>query len=151
MQLQPGDPAPDFTAETDGGNCLRLSDLRGKKVVLYFYPRDNTAGCSAEAREFRDARNGFADKNALVLGVSPDSVRSHDRFKAKHGLPFTLVSDPRHEISESYGAWREKRLFGKRYLGVVRSTFVIDEQGIVQEVYDNVRVEGHVAAVLERL
>lgn len=120
-------------------------------MVLYFYPKDGTSGCTAEACAFRDARPNFTARNAVILGVSPDSVKSHDRFKAKHGLPFRLVSDPDHLIAESYGAWREKRLYGRRYMGVVRSTFVIDEEGTIQAVFDNVRVRGHVATVLESL
>ena len=146
-----GDLAPDFEAGTDGGGSVRLSDFRGKKVVLYFYPKDGTSGCTAEACAFRDARSEFEARNAVILGVSPDSVKAHDRFKARHDLPFALVSDPDHAITESYGAWREKSLYGKRYMGVVRSTFVIDEEGTIQAVFDNVRVRGHVANVLETL
>lgn len=146
-----GDLAPDFEAGTDGGGSVRLSDFRGKKVVLYFYPKDGTSGCTAEACAFRDARSEFEARNAVILGVSPDSVKAHDRFKARHDLPFDLVSDPDHAITESYGAWREKSLYGKRYMGVVRSTFVIDEEGSIQAVFDNVRVRGHVANVLETL
>ena len=146
-----GDLAPDFEAGTDGGGSVRLSDFRGKKVVLYFYPKDGTSGCTAEACAFRDARSEFEARNAVILGVSPDSVKAHDRFKARHDLPFDLVSDPDHAITESYGAWREKSLYGNRYMGVVRSTFVIDEEGTIQAVFDNVRVRGHVANVLETL
>ncbi len=119
--------------------------------MLYFYPKDGTSGCTAEACAFRDARSEFEARNAVILGVSPDSVKAHDRFKARHDLPFDLVSDPDHAITESYGAWREKSLYGKRYMGVVRSTFVIDEEGTIQAVFDNVRVRGHVANVLETL
>ena len=146
-----GDIAPDFEAKTDGGGTIRLSDFRGKKVVLYFYPKDGTSGCTTEACAFRDARAHFEARNAVILGVSPDSVRSHDRFKAKHGLRFLLASDPDHAITESYGAWREKSLYGKRYMGVVRSTFVIDENGMIQTVFDKVRVRGHVSSILESL
>lgn len=146
-----GDTAPDFTAETDGGGTVRLSDLRGRKVVLYFYPRDNTSGCTAEACAFRDAEADFAARNAVILGVSPDSVASHDRFKAKHGLPFRLVSDSGNAIAEAYGSWREKSMYGRRYMGVVRSTFVIDEQGRVEAAFDRVRVKGHAEKVLAKL
>ena len=146
-----GDIAPDFEAGTDGGGSIRLSDFRGKKVVLYFYPKDGTPGCTTEACAFRDARPDFEARNAVILGVSPDSVKSHNRFKAKHGLPFLLVSDPDHAITESYGVWRQKSLYGKRYMGVVRSTFVIDEEGTIRAVFDNVRVRGHVSNVLESL
>lgn len=149
--LQPGDPAPDFHAETDGGGSVRLSDLRGKKVVLYFYPKDSTPGCTIEACGFRDAESDFAAKNAVILGVSADSVRSHDRFKAKHRLPFPLISDSDHAIAEAYGAWRQKSLFGKKYMGIVRSTFVIDEEGRIAAAHDKVKVPGHVQAVLAAL
>ena len=149
--LSPGDPAPDFTAETDGGGAIQLSELRGRKVVLYFYPRDNTAGCTLEACEFRDTLQGFAAKNAVVLGVSADSVKSHDRFKAKHDLTFPLISDADHKIAEAYGTWREKSLYGRTYMGVVRSTFVIDEQGKVVAVYDKVKPRGHAQALLAKL
>lgn len=149
--LKVGDPAPDFTVETDGGGTLRLADLRGQRVVLYFYPRDNTPGCTTEACDFRDAAPRFAAKNAVILGVSTDSVQSHDRFKAKHELPFPLLSDGNREISEAYGTWREKSLYGRKFMGMVRSTFVIDEHGMIAAVYDKVRVKGHVAALLDKL
>lgn len=149
--LKVGDPAPDFAVETDGGGTLRLADLRGQRVVLYFYPRDNTPGCTTEACDFRDAMPQFSEKNAVILGVSTDSVQSHDRFKAKHGLPFPLLSDSNRGIAEAYGTWREKSLYGKKFMGMVRSTFVIDEQGIIAAVYDKVRVKGHVEALLYTL
>lgn len=149
--LQVGDPAPDFTVKTDGGGTLRLADLRGQQVVLYFYPRDNTPGCTTEACDFRDAAARFADKNAVILGVSTDTVQSHDRFKAKHELPFPLLSDSDREIAAAYGTWREKSLYGKKFMGMVRSTFVIDEQGIIAAVYNKVRVKGHVEALLDAL
>ncbi len=147
--LENGAKAPDFTAETDGGATVRLEDFRGKKVVLYFYPKDNTPGCTTEACDFRDSAGAFSGKNTVVLGVSPDSVRSHDKFKAKFELPFTLISDPDHLIAEAYGVWREKSLYGRKYMGIVRSTFLIDEQGAVAEVWDKVKVKQHVAAVLD--
>ena len=149
--LSPGDLAPDFSAATDGSGTVRLSELRGRKVVLYFYPRDSTPGCTLEACAFRDAEPDLDARNAVVLGVSTDSVGSHDRFKARHGLPFRLVSDPDRTICEAYGAWREKTLFGKRYMGIVRSTVVIGEDGRIEAVYDKVKVRGHVQAVLEAL
>ena len=149
--LSPGDPAPDFTAETDGGGSIQLSELRGRKVVLYFYPRDNTSGCTLEACEFRDTSQGFVAKNTVVLGVSADSVKSHDRFKAKYDLRFPLISDADHKIAEAYGTWREKSLYGRTYMGVVRSTFVIDEQGKVVAVYDKVKPRGHAQAILAKL
>jgi len=143
-----GDAAPDFTAQTDRGETLTLSSLKGKKVVLYFYPKDNTPGCTQEACDFRDHAPAFADKNTVVLGVSTDSVKSHQGFKSKFSLPFTLVADPDREIVQKYGVWREKKNYGKAYMGVVRSTFVIDEQGKIAKIYDNVRVKGHAEAVL---
>lgn len=146
--LKTGDKAPDFTAETDGGETVRLKDFRGKKVVLYFYPKDNTPGCTTEACEFRDNSKELDARNAVVLGVSPDSVKSHDKFKAKFELPFPLVSDPEHEIAEAYGVWQEKSMYGKKYMGIVRSTFLIDEKGVVQEVWEKVKVKGHVAEVV---
>ncbi len=149
--LKVGDPAPDFTAETDGGGTIALKDLRGKNVVLYFYPKDNTPGCTLEACAFRDAEPEFSAKGAVVLGVSPDSVKSHDKFKARFTLPFRLISDPDHVLAEAYGAWREKSLFGRKYMGIVRSTFVIDAEGKVAEVYDKVKVKGHAAALLANL
>ena len=149
--LAAGDPAPDFTAEADGGHTVRLADLRGKKVILYFYPKDSTPGCTTEACDFRDSESRFAAKNAVILGVSCDSLKSHERFKAKHGLPFALLSDGDHAIAEAYGTWREKSLYGKRYMGSVRSTFVIDEHGVIQAVYDRVKVRGHVDAVAASL
>ncbi len=149
--LAKGAKAPDFTAERDGGNSVRLSDLRGRRVVLYFYPKDNTPGCTTEACSFRDRQVDFETRSVVILGVSPDSVASHERFKAKYGIPFQLVSDPDHSIAEAYGVWREKSMFGKRYMGIVRSTFVIDEQGMIESVFDNVKVPGHVDSVLASL
>ena len=149
--LNVGDIAPDFEAKTDGDASVRLSDLRGKKVILYFYPRDSTPGCTVEACAFRDAASEFKAKDAVILGVSADSVKSHDRFKARHSLSFPLVSDGDHSISEAYGVWREKRMFGRKYMGIVRATYVIDEEGRIRAAYDKVKVRGHVAAVLSAL
>jgi len=146
--LQPGDVAPDFTAETDAGERITLSALRGKKVVLYFYPKDNTTGCTQEACDFRDHEALFSEKNAVILGVSTDTQKSHAGFKRKHNLPFTLIADPNKEIVQQYGVYREKTLYGRMSLGTVRSTFVIDEQGRIEKVYDGVRVKGHAEAVL---
>lgn len=151
MKLHVGDNAPDFEAVIDGGSVIRLSDYRGKKVVLYFYPKDSTPGCMFEACSFRDATAQFAEKNAVILGISPDGTESHERFKARHELPFRLVSDPDHAIAKSYGAWRKKSLLGIGFMWLVRSTFVINEQGRIDAIYDNVKVSGHVAQVLENL
>ena len=146
--LEAGDKAPDFTAETDGGGTVKLKDYRGKKVVLYFYPKDNTPGCTTEACDFRDASAAFAGKDTVVLGVSPDSVKSHDKFKEKFELGFPLLSDPEHAIAEAYGVWQEKSMYGRKYMGIVRSTFLIDEKGKIAEVWSKVKVKGHVEDVL---
>ncbi len=140
--------APDFTAETDSGEQNTLSSLRGEKVVLYFYPKDNTSGCTREACDFRDNLEAFTSKDAVILGVSPDSVKSHQNFKAKHELPFLLVADPEKEIVAKYGVFVEKQNYGRTYMGVVRTTFLIDEAGKIEKVYNKVKVAGHVEAVL---
>lgn len=144
-------PAPDFEALDDQGRPFRLSQLRGHWVVLYFYPKDNTPGCTREACAFRDTYESFARCGAVVVGISPDSVRSHQRFKERHGLPFLLLSDPGGRIAQLYGVWQERQLAGHRFLGVVRSTFVIDPEGIVRAVFPQVRVDGHAEEVLQRL
>lgn len=126
-----GDSAPDFTALTDQGERLTLSDLRGKRVILYFYPKDDTAGCTTQACGFRDQYPVIAEKNAVVLGVSPDNVKSHQKFKTKYNLPFTLLVDEDHALANAYGVWGEKSMYGKKYMGIIRSHFVIDEQGTV--------------------
>ena len=146
-----GATAPDFTAPTDGGGTVRLKDLRGKKVVLYFYPKDNTPGCTTESCDFRDAQAKFEAKDAVILGVSPDSVKSHDKFKERFDLPFTLISDEDHKIAEAYGVWQEKSMYGRKYMGIQRSTFVIDEKGKIAAIYDKVKVTGHVADVLGKV
>jgi peroxiredoxin Q/BCP len=139
--------APDFTVATDAGTQLRLSSLRGRNVVLYFYPKDDTPGCTVEACELRDAFPRFSKTNAVILGVSPDSVASHQKFKRKFELPFTLLADTDHAIAEAYGVWVEKSMYGKKYMGVQRATFVIDKQGSVAKVYPKVKPEGHAAEV----
>ncbi len=149
--LKEGDLAPDFTLTSDTGEEITLSSFRGRKVVLYFYPRDNTPGCTAEACSFRDGYTQFLMKGAAVIGVSPDSSASHEKFRAKLGLPFHLLSDPEHKVLAAYGAWGEKTLYGKRVLGVIRSTYVIDEQGVIVKVFPRVRVEGHAQEVLKYL
>ena len=149
--LRAGDKAPDFAGTNDQGEKVALRDFRGKKVVLYFYPRDNTPGCTREACDFRESMSRLTEKGAVVLGVSPDSVSSHRKFKARFSLPFSLLSDPDHRIAEAYGAWQEKSMYGRKYMGIVRSTFVIDESGAIAEVCGKVRVKGHVDAVVESL
>ena len=143
-----GETAPDFTATTDSGEEITLSSLRGKKVVLYFYPKDNTSGCTKEACDFRDSLASFTSKDAVVLGVSTDSVKSHQNFKAKYELPLTLVADPEKEIVAKYGVFVEKKNYGRTYMGVVRTTYLIDEAGTIEKIYNKVKVAGHVEAVL---
>jgi peroxiredoxin Q/BCP len=146
--IEPGSKAPDFTLLTHDGTKLKLSSLRGEPVVLYFYPKDDTPGCTREACGFRDARAALAKAGAVVLGVSPDLPPSHEKFRAKYRLPFTLLSDPDHAVAEKYGAWREKTLYGKKSLGIVRSTYIIDATGKVARVFKAVRPDGHADKVL---
>jgi len=145
--VQEQEQAPDFTVKTDEGKELRLSALRGKPVVLYFYPKDDTPGCTIEACELRDAFPRFRKSDAVILGVSPDDVASHQKFKRKFDLPFTLLADTDHKIAESYGVWTEKSMYGKTYWGVQRATFVIDAKGKVAKVFPKVKPEGHAAEV----
>jgi thioredoxin-dependent peroxiredoxin len=149
--IEEGKPAPDFELPTDSGEALRLSSLRGAPVVLYFYPKDDTPGCTAQACGIRDAWGAFAAAGAVVLGVSPDGVASHTRFKASHGLPFTLLADTEHTVAESYGVWVEKSRYGRTYMGVARSTFVIDADGNVAKVMANVQPATHADEVLAAL
>lgn len=151
MELNIGDPAPDFTANTNGEGELTLNDLKSKWVVLYFYPKDNTSGCTKEACAFRDNMDAIAGRGAEVVGVSPDSVKSHDNFIKKHELNFRLVSDPEKEICQKYGCWVEKKMYGRTYMGVQRSTFIIDPEGIIRKIYPKVKVAGHVEKVIEDL
>jgi peroxiredoxin Q/BCP len=144
-----GDKAPNFSAPTDNGGELKLSQLRGRKVILYFYPKDSTPGCTTEACGFRDALADFSNIDAEIVGVSRDSVKRHNNFKAKYDLPFALVSDEDGKICEAYGVWVEKMNYGRKYMGIERSTFLIDEKGKIAQVWRKVRVKGHVDAVLE--
>ena len=146
-----GQPAPDFELENDAGETVTLSALRGKPVVLYFYPKDDTPGCTTEACEFRDAYDRFREQGVEILGVSPDTEASHQKFKTKYELPFTLLADPDHQTAEAYGVWREKRNYGKTYMGVERSTFVIDADGQVAKVMRRVKPDTHAADVLAAL
>jgi thioredoxin-dependent peroxiredoxin len=136
--LKVGDPAPDFTAVTDTGATVKLSDFRGKRVVLYFYPKDDTPGCTTQSCGFRDNYPVIEEKNAVVLGVSPDGVKSHQKFKTKFDLPFTLLVDEDHAIAEAYGVWGEKTNYGKTYMGIIRSHYVIDEHGKIADAQVNV-------------
>jgi peroxiredoxin Q/BCP len=149
MSVDAGTTAPDFTMPTDGGGSVTLSALRGKPVVLYFYPKDDTSGCTAQACGFRDQLPDFQDVDATVIGVSKDAVASHDKFKAKYALPFTLASDKETGVAEAYGVWVEKSMYGRKYMGMERSTFLIDKDGVVQKVWRKVKVPGHVQQVLE--
>ena len=144
-----GDKAPNFSAPTDNGGELKLSQLRGRKVILYFYPKDSTPGCTTEACGFRDALPDFSKIDAEIVGVSRDSVKRHNNFKAKYDLPFALVSDEDGNICEAYGVWVEKMNYGRKYMGIERSTFLIDEKGKIAQVWRKVRVKGRVDAVLE--
>jgi len=143
-----GSPAPDFTAIAHDGSQVKLSALKGSPVVLYFYPKDDTPGCTVEACGFRDSHGKLGKHKAIVLGVSPDSPKSHVKFRAKYKLPFTLLADEDHKLAESYGAWREKSLYGKAYMGVARSTFVIDAAGRIAKAFTAVKPEGHDKEVL---
>src|ERR687888_730367 len=146
--IEEGKPAPDFQLTGDGGETVRLSDLRGRQVVLYFYPKDDTPGCTTQACGIRDAYDAFEREGAVVLGVSPDDVSSHETFKRKYGLPFTLLADPGHKTAEDYGVWVEKKNYGKTYMGIERSTFVIDADGNVAKIMRRVKPDTHAEKVL---
>jgi len=149
--VEEGQPAPDFTLESDAGEQITLSQFRGRPVVLYFYPRDDTPGCTAQACGIRDDWEAYQARGAVILGVSPDDVDSHVRFREKYALPFTLLADPDHAVAEEYGAWGEKNLYGNVVVGLIRSTFVIDEDGVVAKAMRNVRPQGHSEKVLAAL
>jgi len=148
-ELAVGSQAPNFTCKTDGDATTSLKDFKGKKIVLYFYPKDMTPGCTTEACEFRDTHPDFSKINTEIIGVSKDSVKRHDKFKEKYELPFTLAADEDGKMCEAYGVWQEKKNYGKTYMGIVRSTFLIDEKGKIAAVWRNLRVKGHVEKVLE--
>jgi len=149
--LKVGEAAPDIAMEVSNGKTIRLADFRGKKVVLYFYPKDMTSGCTTEALDFRDNQANFEQADTLVIGVSKDPMGSHHKFIEKHQLPFLLVSDPDLELINAFGVWKEKNMYGKKTFGVERTTFIIDSNGIVQKIYPKVKVKGHVEQVLEDL
>jgi peroxiredoxin Q/BCP len=149
--LKEGDKAPDFTARDDQGNDVSLKDFRGKKVVLYFYPKDNTSGCTKEACDFRDNFARIKRKDAVVLGVSTDSEKSHGKFRSKFDLNFPLLVDEDKKIVNAYGVWDKKSLYGRLFMGTVRTTFIIDEKGRIAKIFPKVKVNGHVDAVLEAL
>ena len=146
-----GDKAPDFSLPTGSGEQLSLKDLKGKKVVLYFYPKDDTSGCTREACSFRDNIRIIQKKGAVVIGASIDSVQSHEKFAAKYDLPFPLVSDEEKELVRKYGVWKQKSLYGRKYMGIERTTFVIDEKGVISHILPKVKVDGHTEEILALL
>jgi peroxiredoxin Q/BCP len=149
--VEEGSRAPDFTLTSDSGERVRLSQLRGRPVVLYFYPRDDSPGCTKQACGIRDSYEDFEERDIVVLGVSSDDESSHRKFKEKHGLPFTLLADPDHEVSEQYGVWGERKFAGNTYMGIERSTFLIDREGRVAKVMRRVKPATHAELVLEAL
>jgi len=151
MKLEIGQLAPDFTLQADSGSMVTLSALRGKKVVLYFYPKDDTPGCTQEACDFRDNLDVYNKDNAVILGVSRDSIESHIRFRQKYSIPFPLLSDEIGRVCEAYGVWQSKTMMGKKYMGIVRSTFLIDEAGVIRQIWTQVKVDGHIKDVLSKI
>jgi thioredoxin-dependent peroxiredoxin len=148
MTIEAGKKAPDFTLPASNGENVKLTDLKGKNVVLYFYPKDMTPGCTTEACDFRDHHESFGELDAVIIGVSPDPVERHNKFIEKHDLPFLLLADVDHKVAEDYGVWQLKKNFGKEYMGIVRSTFIIDKDGNVVKEWSKVRVKGHVEEAL---
>ena len=148
MSLDIGAKAPDFTLPTDGDGSVTLSKLKGKKIVLYFYPKDDTSGCTAEACAFRDMFPRFKKTDATVIGISRDSVAAHDKFKKKYELPFTLAADTEGKVTEKYGVWVQKSMYGRKYMGIERATFLIDEKGAITQIWHKVKVPGHADVVL---
>jgi thioredoxin-dependent peroxiredoxin len=146
--LKPGDKAPDFTAQNQDGKTVKLRDYKGKKVVLYFYPKDDTTGCTAEACNLRENYADLKARGYEVVGVSIDSVKSHDKFVKKYDLPFTLVADPEKKIVEDYGVWKEKSMYGRKYMGTARTTFLIDEKGKIEKIIDKVDTKNHAAQII---
>jgi peroxiredoxin Q/BCP len=149
--IEEGKKAPDFKLKNQDGETISLKDFKGKNVVLYFYPKDNTSGCTKEACNFRDEFPKFKNVDAVILGVSPDSVASHKKFAEKYDLPFNLLSDEEKKVLEQYGVWQEKSMYGKKYMGVVRTTVVIDENGKIRKIFPKVKVDGHNKEVLDAL
>ena len=149
--LKVGDKAPDIRVQTDSGEAFQLSQLKGQRVVLYFYPKADTPGCTTESCEFRDSVGALAKKGAAVVGISPDKPPAQARFKEKYDLPFTLLADEDKQAAEAYGVWREKNMYGKKVMGIVRNTFVIGPDGRIEKIYDKVKAAGHAAQVLADL
>lgn len=150
-KLNVGDMAPDFTGLTQDGNSLSLSDLKGSRIVLYFYPKDNTSGCTLEAKSLRDGKAELAERGYRIIGVSPDSERSHQNFCAKHDLNFTLLADTDHSICEAFGVWAEKSMYGRKYMGVVRTTFLLDEEGRITHIFNKVKTAEHYQQIVNEL
>ena len=151
MAVKQGAAAPEFSLAATGGQIISLKDLRGKKVVLYFYPKDDTPGCTKEACNFRDGIAAIEKAGAVVLGVSPDDVKSHEKFQAKYNLPFTLLADHDHHTAEAYGVWKGKSMYGRKYMGIERTTFIIDGAGKIARIFEKVKVDGHHEEVLAAL
>lgn len=149
MTLTEGNLAPDIELPSSTGETVKLSDYRGQRVLIYFYPKDMTSSCTQEACDFRDRHEEFVGLNTVILGISTDPMSRHDKFIAKYGLPFTLLSDEEHQVAEQYGVWQLKKLYGKEYMGIVRSTFLIDEEGKLIKEWSKVRVKGHIESALE--
>ncbi|GAB4191052.1 MAG: thioredoxin-dependent thiol peroxidase [Roseiflexaceae bacterium] len=149
--LKIGDPAPDFELMSDSGAAVKLSDYAGRRIILYFYPKDDTSGCTTQACGFRDRYPEIEEQNAVVLGVSPDGIKSHQKFKTKYNLPFVLLADEEHKVAEAYGVWAEKSMYGKKYWGITRSHFVIDEQGNIADIQIKVSPTDSVSKALAQL
>ena len=150
-KLKAGDIAPDFTARTQDGETLSLADLKGTRTILYFYPKDNTSGCTLEAKSLRDGKAELARRGYRIIGVSPDSEKSHRNFCARHELNFTLLADTDHAICEAYGVWVEKSMYGRKYMGVARTTFIIDEQGRIDRIFEKVDTKNHYTQIINEL
>jgi len=150
-ELHQGDQAPDITLPTQTGEEFKLSDLKGKRVVLFFYPKADTPGCTKEACSFRDHSTTFTNSNAVLVGISPDRPSAQSKFSQKFDLPFSLLADTEHKAAESYGVWKEKSMYGRKYMGIERSTFVIDETGVIRKIYRKVKVDNHAEEVLAGL
>lgn len=148
MTISEGMIAPDFEALASNGETMKLADFRGKNIVFYFYPKDMTPGCTTQACDFRDQHESFAELDAIIIGVSPDPLQRHEKFIDKYGLPFLLLADEDHQIAESYGVWKLKKNFGKEYMGIERSTFIIDREGKIVKIWRKVKVKGHVEEAL---
>ena len=149
--LKPGNKAPDFKLKGDDNKTYTLKDFKGKNLILYFYPKDNTSGCTAEACDFRDNIKIFEKKNTVVIGVSKDSTESHLKFKSKYSLPFILLSDETLDMLNKYGVWKEKSMYGRKYMGIERTTYIIDEKGVIKEIFNKVKVNGHIKELLIKL